>query len=220
MARSKINPTIVVAIIGLLGTAFSSWLAHSASIEIAAKEAETADALQLLTQARNELDMSGATLDFGAFMEDWGETVRQIERLMRETKIDRFLLLRAWNGSQDPRRTTAVLQIRKAGQATYSYKYFALDRDYQDRLGHIAGGRYMVFNTADIAPSFIKTVYETEGVTSSFWSHIESRPLNEKSTAIYYASFSTHDGELTEQEIAQCAIVAGRLKGIAGAFYN
>lgn len=172
-----------------------------------------------LKQAEQEVGLQRAALDFAGFMEEWHETTHDIEKLFAETNIDRFLMLRAWNGSLDPRWTTAVLQMRQGPQEMVSYVHYELDVDYVSRLKEISIRNTMIFNVADLPDCDIKRIYEAEGVECAFWAHIDTRQKDADSAAITYCSFASHDGTIDETTALRCKLIAGRLKGVSGGFY-
>ena len=201
---------VVIALSGLLGTAIASYYGY---LKIVAEHRKS-------DQLKRELDFQQASLDFGSFMHEWGGTLKEIEKLLEETSIDRFLILRGWNGMLDPRWTTAVFQLREGEQQCFSYIHFELDNDYVARLheiGHTGIKHYTVSEMPENAA--IKSVYETEGVVEAVWSHIETKEIpGTKSRAITYCSFATHTGPITEADVTRCRILSGRLKGVALAF--
>lgn len=196
---------IIIALFGLIGTLYASWMAH------AAKRRETL--------AQSELKFQQAALDFGAFLEEWDGTMRELEKLFEETPIDRFLIMRAWNGHLTPKWTTAIFQMRELGQRPVSYVHFELDTDYVSRLREISIRQNIHFVTSDIPDSAIKRVYEAEGVKSAVWCHLASHVTSGGARAITYCSFATHSDEpLSETVITRCTILAGRLTGLSKAF--
>lgn len=168
---------------------------------------------------KRELQIQSHVLDFSQFISDWHSTLAEIELLMQETEIDRFLMFRAWNGKSEPQWTTAVLQIRRGEQKPIQYVHFELDDDYIERMRRIERGGYETLTVADMPKSAVKDVYEAEGVKASFWAHVETQPVDEHSHAISYCSFSSiTDGELQPTTTTRCRIIVGRLKGVARAF--
>lgn len=173
-------------------------------------------------QAKLEMAFARAALDFGQFVEEWDGTHQEVLSLLRETGVDRFLLLRAWNGSESPRWTTAVLQMRLEGQIPVSYVHFELDQDYVARLRELSI-RNTVYFRADQLPedSAISQIYRSEGITGAVWSMIDRREGPCGSAAVTYCSFATHaEAGLSDTDITRCRILSGRLKGICGAFYG
>jgi hypothetical protein len=202
---------VVVALIGLTGvliTAFFGWL------KVQTEQAR-------VSQAELEMRFQRAALSFPEFVEEWSEIHKAILALMEETCIDRFLILRAWNGMLEPRWTTAMFQMRIAGQAPVAYVHFELDRDYVERLRELTAtsSTYVVVkelpkNTA------LKDVYDSEGVTAAFLAHLISLDGPLKGTkAQTYCSFATHDPKGIPPFVqTRCRVLISRMKGLALGF--
>lgn len=201
---------IVVAIFGFVGVCVTAYFGYLQAV----------NSREALAQAEREMSFQSASLDFSTFLAEWGDTMKEIEKLMDETNIDRFLILRAWNGFLEPRWTTAVLQIRKGDQDLVSYVHFELDTDYVDRLREINRENRLVFDVADLPDdASIKKVYELEGITCAAWYQLLNQKLEgTESQAVTYCSFATHEGTIEETTITRCSIIAGRLKGVAHSF--
>ena len=173
-------------------------------------------------QAENEMDLQRAALDFTGFLSEWSGVQEELEVLMRDSEVDRFLILRAWNGHLTPRWTTAIYQVRRGKQSPVQYIHFELDGDYVERLKHIDANGFMYLDVDSLPESAIKQIYSAEGVTASAWYHLESLGFQGgKSRAVTYCSFATHDeSKLTEDTLTRCRILAGRLKGVALSLTN
>jgi hypothetical protein len=201
---------IIVAILGFIGILVSA----AVGIYNNNKNKHKAE------QAEAEMRFQRASLDFGKFMHEWSDTHQEILHLLETTEIDRFLLLRAWNGALEPRWTTAVFQIREQDQTPVSYVHFELDTDYQERLRIAQIHNGMAMSTKELPECGIKSVYEAEGVKAAFWSHIESLAIpNTNCHAVTYCSFgSTKVDKLSTHTITACKILTGRLKGLSSSF--
>ncbi|MDX1496951.1 MAG: hypothetical protein R3352_05300 [Salinisphaeraceae bacterium] len=205
------DPEVISALIGFAGVVVTALLAR----------AKVKSSTRKLKQAESELTLQQQALDFGAFVEEWGETYQEIDRLMDSTTIDRFLILRAWNGHLSPRWTTAVFQMRKGMQMPVSYVHFELDTDYVSRLKEISVRNVIAFNVDEIPEdSAIRAVYEAEKVTAAVWVHIMSEEVPGTDTVAHtYASFATRAPEkINKDTVTKCSVVAGRLRGIASTF--
>jgi hypothetical protein len=201
---------VVVALIGLAGViATASAGFYKLTLE-----------RRKLDQAENEVRFQRAALGFPEFVEEWGEIGQDLIRLMEETSIDRFMILRAWNGHLEPRWTTAVYQLRSAGQAPVAYIHFELDQDYVARVQAIAQKGSQMLVTSKLPNSEIRRVYQAEGVTASMWFYLDAFESNDGvSKALAYCSFATHDTELIDEKTqTRCRILVGRLKGLAAGF--
>lgn len=173
-----------------------------------------------VAQAEKELRFQREGLDFTDFLEEINVLYKELDDLMLNTNIDRFMILRAWNGELTPRWTTAVFQVREGTQKPIAYVHFELDNDYVERLKEIAVKKSIVFNVCDIPPSAIKSVYESEEVKASMWYHIGTNELEgSKSKAVTYCSFSTQCEEgINDITATKCGIIASRLKGFSLSF--
>lgn len=202
---------IFVALIGLAGLVVASIIGRGKRKLFEARAA----------QAEHELKFQREAMDLSAYLEEWSGTQTELEALMDETCIDRFLMLRAWNGSTQPRWTTALYQFRQGNQKPVSYVHFELDQDYVERLKEMVHRGTIRFSTAEIPQGAIKSVYEAEGVTSSVWAHIETMNRTDGAAAITYCSFATHSEEfIPDDVVTRCRIFVGRLKGLAHAFHK
>lgn len=201
---------IVVALIGLSGVILT------AGIGVMRVQLER----KRLNQAEHEVRFQRAALGFPEFVEEWGEIGAELIKLMEETTIDRFMVLRAWNGHLEPRWTTAVYQLRAAGQAPVAYIHFELDQDYISRVQKIVQEGPQLMVTAKLPHSEIKRVYKAEGVTASMWAHLDTFQSSDGvSKALAYCSFGTHSHELIDDATqTRCRILVGRLKGLAVSF--
>jgi hypothetical protein len=201
---------VVIALIGLAG------VIATASVGILKVAIER----HKLIQAEQEVRFQRAALSFPEFVEEWDEIGKELVRLISETEVDRFMILRAWNGYLEPRWTTAVYQLRAAEQAPVAYVHFELDEDYVHRVKQIAKGGPISMITAELPHSEIKRVYMAEGVTASMWAHLDSFETTDgRSRAVAYCSFATHvDTLLTEKTMTRCRVLVGRLKGLATSF--
>jgi len=174
-----------------------------------------------LEQAKAELSFSRTAMDFGAFMEEWEETYEEMNNLMATTNVDRILISRAWNGKADPKWTTAVFQMRQGKQEPISYVHFELDEDYVNRLREITIRNTSYWVVDEMPESYLKDIYDTEGVKATMWAILDEKDGSNGSKAITYCSFATHNAELMDTPtITKCKIVVGRLKGIAANFYK
>ena len=164
---------------------------------------QTRNKNKLLKQSKNlknEISFSKSSLDFGLFLKDWAYLYNEITDLLENTEIDRFLILRAWNGSFDPKWTSAVMQIRQGEQEPVSYVHFELDKDYVNRLRLLDDNSLNYFKVEEIEDSAIKSVYEAEGVKASVWGLIGKQETEKGSAAITYCSYSTHNKEGISKE--------------------
>lgn len=204
----EINLTdIVIALIGLIGVCVT---AYAGVKRVKLEKKKTAQAMDELTVQRAMMGMSW-------FVDEWETIIKEIDHLIETSNIDRFLLLEAWNGELSPQWTTAVFQRRQGDQEPVSYVHFELDDDYVSRLQTISRGQVLYFEVDSQPESFIKQVYQAEGVKHAVWCHLAKRQIG-TNHLISYCSFATHEDELDPSVVTKCRILAGRLSGMAHAF--
>lgn len=202
---------IIVAVISASG----GWIAPYFKYKATIAEQKTA-----LMMAEAELHSEARGLDFADYMQEWGETEKMIQRLFDETNIDRFLLLRAWNGTLSPRWATATMQLRKSGQQAYSYVHVDLDSDYQGRMQEIMRRNYAVWDVEDMPDSLIKSIYQNEGVTAAMWALIDTKKDSAGRAVHTYISFATRSGQIDDRAATRAALIVGRLRGMSRNFYG
>jgi len=210
---------VIGSLITLIGIA-STYAISQRKLDVEKQKVELSELR--FSVAQKELKFQAAAMDFSVFLADWSTTAEEFKRLIDETTVDRILILRAWNGNLAPEWTTAVFQMREYGQEPMQYVHVGLDSDYVERLRKMTGRGQLYFKVADIdgsEESMIKRIYDAEGVTASYWAHIESLVTDNDSRAVSYISFSTHDEEgMDEATRTRCMLLSSRLKGIASAF--
>lgn len=196
---------VLVALFGLCGAIGTAYFGYRSSHEKALRH-----------QAEKEMEFQAAAMEFGEIIDEWSSIHEDLHKLLDESRIDRAIIFRAWNGALRPRWTTNILQYRKGSQEPISYQHYELDNDYVDRLLLITSGKPLRFKTDQIPDSGIKKIYEIEGVTESYWAHIGSKNLRtpgHTSRAITYMSFSTcHPDGFTKEDITKASMVLHRIK--------
>ncbi len=206
-----ISNSMLVALIGFMGVVVSSGAGYLRLLIEKRK----------LAQAHLEMRFQRAALSFPEFVEEWHEISHDILALMDETVVDRFLVLRAWNGHMEPRWTTAMFQLRVDGQMPVAYVHFELDIDYVGRLREVSIKNNVYLVTADLPlDSALSEVYRAEGVTAAVISHLATQQgPSTASRAHTYCSFATHQPELmNEATRTRCKVLASRMKGFATSF--
>lgn len=174
-----------------------------------------------LSQAENEVYFQREALDITAFVKDWDGFVLDLKILMENSNIDRFSMLRAWNGYLEPRWTSAVFQFQADGEKMVSFMHVELDSHYIEQLRNVSLSGVMQFKTKD-APqgALFRGLGETEGIEESLWAHIETLTIPGTETkAITYCCFGTHDpAGIDAHGAARARIIIGQLKGMAHNF--
>lgn len=195
-----------VAALGAIGTAaVGAWgNMHRQRSTLSKKEADT---------ARKELAHTKQTFEVTEFLANWDAFYWRLQTLMHDTSLDRFLLLRAWNGKNDPKYTTAVIQVREGSQQPVSYVHVELDDDYIRRLIKVRKEGFIYFVVNEINDGLIKSIYQSEGVKASLWVFLSEEEHEGGSVRLTYVSFATHKAEgFTNDEITQMRMLFASLK--------
>jgi len=153
--------------------------------------------------------------DFAKLLVIWGKTIGDIDRLIDETEIDRFLMLTAINGIEHPRETTAHFQKREEGQKKYEYEEIQIDDHYRNLLKQTIQDGFVYFIVDELPDGvLIKNIYMMEGVKSSMWIFICVNDFGNGKKSITYASLSTHqDGGISASTQTRCLITRDLLAG-------
>lgn len=199
-----------IAVISLLGISVSSYFTYRGNRDVADKTAEInrLTVLQSTTEvnlkmAKQEIDLDSYALSFSTFMESWNEIAASLNTIFKQTKTTRFLILRAWNGSETPRYTTAVIQYRQ-GQVEHSdYIHFELDEDYVEKLLNTRRRKMWKVDTSKEGNTAIGGIYRSEvpPVKHANWYFVHDERVDEKRVIITYCSFGTsEDDPFSERE--------------------
>lgn len=199
-----------ITMTGAFVTGWFAWSKHKADRQVELFKLKNEQITQEIKTQREMLSMSW-------FVDQWEVFKGELASLTENTSIDRFLLLEAWNGQLDPQWTTAVFQYRQGEQEPVNYVHFELDDDYVDRLNHIVNRDHVLaFTVADLPESFIKSVYEAEGVKHAIWCFIRSTSASPTSRMLTYCSFATHDDQpFDAATVTRCRVLVNRLQGMA-----
>lgn len=172
-----------------------------------------------LAQAEAEINKTREMLDFTEFANNWSEIQNEIQKLIETTPVDRFLILKAWNGVNAPRWTSALIQIRSSGQSPVPYLHIELDTDYVEKLRATAEESTSYYVIDKIPESMIKSFYKAEGVKASLWAIIGKIKGKGDTQAVTYCSFATHDDSLLDEDTrTKCRIIVDRLKAMYSEF--
>lgn len=194
---------IIVALIGLAGVIFSGVV--SLLVKQYTKN----------RQYEKEIRFRADVLTLKINLYDWNVIQNELAQLMETTEIDRFLILNAFNGKDDPRWTTAIYQLRGANSSLVNYVHVELDEDYISRLKRIKQGSPLDIVVNDLPESLIKSVYKAEEVNHSIWFHIRDKELDDSETVgISYCSFATHKANsISESAKVSCKRIVDMIQG-------
>lgn len=210
---------ITVAAISAAGVIGAAWFAYRAKV------AEK-NALDREQSARRELTVQAAGLDFAAFVSDWEGCERELSSLMDETEVDRFVMLRSYNGADVARWVSSIWQLRRytdelgRPEKPVSYTHIELDTDYQMRLRSVvASGSTVIGDVASLPDCLIRRIYAKEKVTASAWFLLEAITAEDGSKKLTLCSFATRrEGGFSEGTLSECFRVACRFRGAAAAY--
>ena len=162
--------------------------------------------------------------DVNIRLEDASKLQSLITELMKNTKVDRFLMFIAENGGKAPLTfTSAILETHKNNMyfmlsvgATNRYVKYRFDEPYRKQLQYIEStksGAYIEVSTMD--PCDLKEIYKSENVKhSSIWFH-KRQILSEEKHVIIYSSFATHNEvAFTPKEKSMINLVANQLSSL------
>ncbi|MDP2346731.1 MAG: hypothetical protein Q8N34_03285 [Gammaproteobacteria bacterium] len=168
-----------------------------------------------LANTRKELLFQHDALSLRIEAHAWHQINLELIALAKNTCIDRFIIFCGWNGSDEPRWTTAVYQYRHGDQSHVAYVHVETDYDYVQRLTKAKVAGELVFRTDDIQNSLIKQIYMAEEIKSAAWFHLDSRALSgTKSRAVRYCSFATHQNvDLDNATLMHCRRIVSMIKG-------
>lgn len=202
----QITMAIITGAVAIVTTLVPAYLVFAAKTKQLRSDKEAA-----------ELQISHQTFELGFVdvLARWDAIQRSLKDLTAETEVDRFLILRAWNGKTNPKWTTAIFQWREGDQTPVQYINFEIDDDYRERLNILrTGAGPMNLTVSELPKSLIRSVYEAEGVTHSKWFHLGDDKIDDSSTAITYCSFATRRGPITPATRVRCQIVANQIQGV------
>lgn len=122
-----------------------------------------------------------------------------ITSLFTHTKVDRFLILSAINGTKDFRFATAIYEQHKTGTIQISigacnkYVRFEFDDHYRRMLKEIEAAGPITYSIEDMPESDLKSIYKMESVNYSTVAHLRRVKIDNENDRIFYCSFATHD---------------------------
>lgn len=145
------------------------------------------------------------------FLSMWNEVGTMLSRLWKETSTTRFLVLQAWNGAENPRRTTAILEYRGKEVVQTDFDGFKLDGHYVNLLQRLKVEDEIELVVSELGDCRIGEVYRAEDppITHSRWKMIATEKIDDTHSTITYCSFANNENRhFTEKEkVRQNALV-------------
>ena len=169
-----------------------------------------------LTMAEREKKYHASGKDLIAYISFWNDLEREVGALLDSSPLDRFVILRGWNGIRAPTFTTAIYQYKSNSADYLKFDHVELDKDYTDRLRDTYQGP-QAFSVKDLGDDIlIKRIYNAEGILSSVWFYIISQEVEgvpERATV--YCSFgSTSVEHLDATTLMRAELVVSKIRAI------
>lgn len=168
-----------------------------------------------LVMAEQEIKDQSEALCYTLFPPGSQEVIADLSNLFDESMLDRFLMLKAWNGQYSPKYTNSVFQYRLGRQEVTSYEAWKTDEWYNWMLNQTEEKGYHIIKVADMPKSRLRDAYLMEGVKYSvvFFISKNQSKYNPKRYLISYCSFATHeDVEITHEVIYKCEMIVGKIR--------
>jgi len=207
---------IWIALISLGGLIWTStvgyFLAHSRK-----QKAEVSSKDSKINQIRTEHAFERKAVNTFVNLQQWDTISSKIQTFCKTSSIDRFMILVAVNGLNDPRETTAIYQYREDTADFHSYVGVELDRDYVSRLAELKRNGILFVDTSELPSSLLRGIYLDEGVTHAIWYLIGTMENKETGQVAYkYCSFATSQEIITDETEHIIGNIVGELKKMMG----
>lgn len=195
------NTQYVLAFLGTVITAFFGWLA--------------------LRKPKEKFPIEASDFEIKFALEDLVEIREDVQHLFRDTKADRFLILKAENGKTTPKWATAIYEQHKGVPvvlATEVYKKVRIDDAYREMIdGAEEMGRYTMHVPDMPKSSRLKAIYEAENIKHSTCYFLSRYPLQsdpDKWVVLFCTVATKHLLPFTPHEETALELFADRLRGM------
>ena len=184
------------AFTGMIGVIIPAYLLHIREIK----------------KLKNEISqhtMRGNVLDKILDLALLNDLKASTERIFKETKADRFLILIAINGKVDFNTVSVIFERHKnfTTSAIARYRNLSIDTQYRKMLKIAEQQRSIIVETSNMEESLLKNIYELEGVTHSEIRHLKRQKLDNNNDCLIYSSIATHSKlKFTNKELASIQI--------------
>jgi hypothetical protein len=205
---------IVLGLFTLVGTLGGGYLAYKSGIKKKTAVVEKTPIAEL------EVKYNDSGKNFLGYLSAWNDIERCIADLLSTSSLDRFIMLRGWNGVRDPEFTTAVYQYKSESDKYQAFQSLPLDDDYRAKLRHTYKNP-LVFVTAEQQEGcLIRRIYELEGIKSTVWYFISSDAIQGiPERATMYCSFgSTGEEVLDAATLLRSELLVAKIKEVMGKF--
>ena len=164
---------------------------------------------------KEEFDLQREALTYSLFPPGSQEVISDLSALFEDTQLDRFLLLKGWNGYQDMKFTNSVFQYRLGRQEVISYEAWKTDDHYNMFLKTAEKDGKCVLVVDQMPHCRLKDAYRMEGVKHSVIFFISRTPNRENPHRylISYCSFATHEDSPIEHDVLyRCEMILGKIR--------
>ena len=205
---------VVLGLFALVGTLGGAYLAYKAKASATVKKAVIP-----MTNSEKDRAYVKSGKDFVNYLKVWNSIEADITNLLSNSCIDRFVLLRGWNGIRDPKYTTAIYQYKSKSDKYQKFEAVELDLDYRDKLRKTYEGP-VVFNIAEQKESLVKSIYELEGIKCAVWYYIISSSVDGvEERATTYCSFgSSSVDSMDPATLMRAQLLVSRIKAVMHKF--
>jgi len=131
-----------------------------------------------------------------------------VDKIFKNTKADRFLVLVAFNGKTDMTFTSVLYEQHKGSNPMLSsfgavdkYANFEFDTEYKDMLKRAEKEGKIVIITEELPACDLKNIYQSEGVKGALIFFLKRMFLNPEKDKILYTSVASHAGNFNPSEI-------------------
>lgn len=199
---------IIVSLIGASVTIYIAWRNHKLN-----KENE---------ELKEELNDVAYKININLL--DANKLQSILTDLMKNTRVERFVMFVAENGGKKPLTfTTAIFEEHKNNMylmfsmgATSKYVKFRFDNPYLHMLQYIeATHEGMFFRVDDMPESKLKSIYRNEQIKQSGVFFHRREKLTEDKHVILYCSFATHnEQDYTPEEKTLIQLAANQISNL------
>lgn len=179
---------IIVAILGLIGTVFSSFYAY--------KQRE--GKIKLKRELQTHIVRS-SIVDRVLNLSHLNTIRKGVNQIFQETKADRFLILIAVNGKSDFNIVSVVFEqhnIKTDINAIARYRNVSIDDYYRKMLKDAERYGVVELDTHNMPiDSLLKNIYDIEDVKYSNVRHLIRESIDDHNDIVIFSSIATHKNE-------------------------
>ena len=207
-----LNSTVLVALIGLIGTIARLWYNNK----------KLKDKNKRIEIENDDLNTKLEDVSLGLELDI--RSAQELEDIVSEifehTKVDRFLILSATNGTNPMKYATVLVErhqhtkhIKYSLGASKKYIGFEFDSAYRDLLTKTELDGTARCSVDKLEDGDYKNIMESEKIKHSNWYFLKRSKLTETRDMMFYTSMATHSDEpFTQGEELLLKISQSRLQ--------